>query len=674
MERADLEQWTAREVARLLALVETERRYYQEIVASIPVGLLVVSTDLAIVSSNRAIRKIFGLRSSEPVRGRLDALLPGWVLDRVDVVLKTGVPQTNILVESEHRGKRRLRIGILAIRSWDDETVQEALLTIEDLTGLELAELATRSVGPAAGHEPSAAVPVPSSGAKALPASERIDDLNAVVWAVELRGTRFSFVSRYAERLLGFPADHWMSSASFWTDRVHPADRDAVLASYQQAIERGEGTVEFRAVAADGRMVWLRESARVLTDSQGRPRSLIGVSVDVTERRVLEDQLVQSERVQAMSKLAARMAHDLNNMLMIVTGHSEELLNSIPPDSSLGADVQAILTATERMSALTAQLLVFARRQSAPRSIVELETVLRALEPRLSAAMGKQFQLEFKLSGEPSRVQADAQQLEQVILSLVERERQVMRGGGQITIETSRVEIREDLRRSGALRPGTYGVITIAHPGPAIEGEAQTSLFESVLPGKDPADDSVAAVTRAYGVVRQWGGDISVSPAPRGGSLFRVFLELVEDSGERARPTGQRTVGPAAPEAQRETILVVEDETGIRELVQKILGRHGYTVLEAANGDEALEICRQRSVSIDLLITDVMMPRMGGRELVDRLRKQGRKMKVLYVSGYTDDVSIYSGNFPPGTAFLQKPFTLSALLDKVREVLRAKLD
>ncbi|HYL77606.1 MAG TPA: response regulator [Bryobacteraceae bacterium] len=666
MERADLEQWKAREVARLLALVETERRYYQEIVATIPVGLLVLSTDLSIISANRAIKKIFGLRSGDALRGRLDALLPGWLLDRVEEVLKTGTAQTGLLVETEHEGKRTYRVAIQAIRNWDDEAAQEALLTIEDLSGVEIAS------------QPVVEVPVPAAAEpQGFPASELIDNLNAVVWAAELPGMNFLFASKHAQGVLGYAADHWIGNAGFWADRVYEGDRDWVMQSYQRAIERGEGhACEFRAVAADGKLVWLRESARLLKDAEGHPNYLIGVAVDVTERRQLEEQLVQSERVEAVSRLASRMAHDLNNMLMILTGYGEELLNGIPAGSPQRSDVQEMLTATERMTTLTNQLLAFSRRQPQAVHPVELEKVLSSVADRLRVLLGQGIELQVSLADAPSMVKADAPALEQVVASLVERARQAMHGQGRITMETSSVEIAEDLRRAEEpLRPGSYGVITISYTGRPLEGEARVMLFESVLPGKEPWDDAAAAATRAYGIVRQWGGDISVSSGAVEGSVFRIFLERVEE--HVAAPEPQAAIvepepPPVEPEKPLETILVVEDEAGIRALVRKILRRQGYEVLEAGNGEEALALAASHSGNLDLLITDVMMPQMGGHELADRLREQHRDVKVLYVSGYTDDAAIYAGNLPPGTAFLQKPFTLGSLLDKVKEVLSVK--
>jgi two-component system, cell cycle sensor histidine kinase and response regulator CckA len=370
------------------------------------------------------------------------------------------------------------------------------------------------------------------------------------------------------------------------------------------------------------------------------------------------------------------MAHDLNNMLMILIGYGEELLNALPSENPLHGDVQEILTASERMTVLTQQLLAFSRRQPVSVQSVELEKTVTTVADRLRVLLGQGIQLEVKPFATPSHVKADPAWLEQVIAALVERSRQAMHGQGRITIETSSVRITEDLRRADApLRPGSYGVITIAHTGRPLEGEARVTLFESVLPGKETWDDAAAAATRAYGIVRQWGGDISVMNGAEEGSVFRVYLERVEEFIEPVNDELEAVTAEPAEEtkeapAQAETILVVEDEAGIRALIRKILRRQGYQVVEAGSGEEALALITERPGAVDLLITDVMMPQMGGHELADRLREQYRDIKVLYVSGYTDDAAIYAGNLPAGTAFLQKPFTLGSLLDKVKDILK----
>jgi len=667
MERTDLEQWKSRDVARLLTLIETQRRYYQDLLASAPVGLLVFSSDLAIVLANAAARKALGLRSGDPLQRRLDTLLPAWLLDRVEEVLKTGLPQTGILVELA--GKRRLRVSILAIRSWD-EAAPEALLSIEDLSGVPTVEPPSET--PTA--KPTAAAPPSVSP---IAAAELLSLVNAAVWALELPTMRFVYVSPHAERMLGFPREYWTAGRTFWADRVDPEDRDAVMQSYRRAIDALQShSCEFRARTADGRTIWLRETARVVGDAEGRPNYLIGIAIDATERRLLEDQLVQSERVEAVAKLASRMAHDLNNMLMILTGYGEELLNNIPAGSPLRQDIQEVLAATERISGVTSQLLAFSRKQPTTVDSVELEPVLQALSRRLGGRLGPAIRVELKFSAEPSRVSANAAQLEQVVVAIVERMRRVTSLRDKITIEASSLDVQEEMRRANApLKPGSYAVVGITIPGRAPEGDGKASLFECSAPGKEPWDETAAELSRVYGIVRQWGGDIAVSDGADETCIFRIFLPRLEAPSGPVEPAAPEA--PAVPEAEehRPTILVVEDEAGIRALVRKILLRppHNYEVLEAASGEEALAICRETPTAIDLLITDVIMPNMGGRELADRLREEGRVTRVLFISGYTDDATIWAEQLPAGTAFLQKPFTLGSLLDKVKEVLAEKI-
>ena len=685
MERTDLDQWRAREVARLLALVETQRRYYQEIVASIPVGLMVLSADLSILLANRAARKIFGLQTGDSPHRRMDTILPTSLLDRIEEVLKTGVAATGVGVETT-RDKRRLRVGILAIRNWDEEAAQEALLTIEDLTSVEVPtwlEAVPQAALPALVVEstliepatpPTPTIEAPSAPRPAVSASEFVDNLDAIIWAAELPSMNFVFASPQAEKLLGFAPEHWTSHPSFWLDRVNNADRDWVARSYQRAIESGAPhSCEFQAITAGGGSLWLREYSRLLPAAEGQPRYMIGVAVDVTERRMLEDQLVQAERVEAVSRLASRMAHDLNNALMILTGYSEELLTALPAGSTMRADVQEILTATERVGGLTSQLLSFARRQGQPAAEIELESALRKISLRLDALLGTHVGLDLRLSTEPNRVRADATQLEHVLTAIVERARQGMHAGERMTLQTSRLEITEDLRRPNApLQPGSYAVISIIAPSQPLDGEAKAALFECSLPGKEPWDEVAATLSRAYGIVRQWGGDISVSNG-HAASEFRIFLPRVDAPADVAAGPTAAVAEPQAPApepaAPLATILVVEDEAGIRALVRKILRRQGYQVLEAANGQDALALLRDHAQRVELLITDVLMPQMGGRELVERLQTQGHDMKVLYVSGYTDDTTIYSGDVPAGHRIPSKAFYSGIPARQSKEVL-----
>jgi PAS domain S-box-containing protein len=654
MERVDLHQWKTREVARLLALVETERRYYQEIVASIPIGLLVISADLAIVSANRAILTIFGLRSKDSLRGPLDTLLPALVLDRVTEALKTGGAEMNILAATLRSGKR-IRLAIQTIRGQDDEASKEALLTIEDLSGID-----STPQGQALASE-----------RHQFPPSEILDKIDAMIWAAEVPSMRFVFVSKGSEKMLGYAVDQWTSNDSAWTDRVYQADRELVVQSYRHAIDRGEGqTCEYRALTGDGQLVWLRESADLLKDVAGNPTLLIGVTVEITQRRELEEQLVQAERIDAVVRFGSRMGHELNRILMIQTCYGEELLNELPVGSPLRGYVEEILQQGELINGLTSRVLAFSTRPSGEPGRVSLEPVLIGLKKRLRY-LTEGLQLDFEIASDLGHVKADAALLAKVLTVIVEHARLAMQGKGWITIEASRIQITEETgTRDAPLHTGAYAVISITTTGPSLERDTQTTLFETVLAGNEAGDEVAAAMSRVYRIVRQWGGDISVSNGPIEGFIFRVFLESVaENDLDQSKPPNvvHDVVAPVA-EMRAETILVVEDEAGIRALMRRILRRKGYQVLEASNGEDALIVCREHPSPIDLLIFDVMILQIGGSDLIARLREQYEGIKIL-ISGYTDDSSSASGNFPTGSEFLQKPFTSGSLVDKVKDVL-----
>jgi PAS domain S-box-containing protein len=487
-----------------------------------------------------------------------------------------------------------------------------------------------------------------------------LDQLDAVVWAAELPALGFVFVSRQARDLLGYPVEHWVNSPDFFRERIHPEDRDAVLAGLHRAIELGgEHAAEFRVHTADGRLRWLRESTRVLAGSDGHPAHLLGITADITERRALEDQLVQAERTDALSRLAARMAHDLNNMLMIVNGYGEELLRSLGDSSPLRGDMQEILEATGRVGALTTRLVEFTKPPAVAPSVVDLAKLLPEWESGLREQLGPGIGFEVRHPDHPVPARAAAAQLERLIALLAGHAHEAMQGAGRIVLSASTTEVTEDLRRpSQGLRPGTYGVIALEHGGSLLQPAAAHALLEDFLPRKDHAEGDLA-LWQAYAMLRQWGGDLWLSAGE-----YRVYLPHAEQV-QIAEPEA-----PSVSEAPAPTILVAEDEPGIRALVRKILRRQGYRVLEAADGEEALRTMREHSGSIDLLITDVMMPGLGGRGLASHLREQRPETKLLFISGYTGETPLHVADLPPGAAFLQKPFTLGSLLDRVKELLK----
>lgn len=687
MDRADLEQWRPKEVARLLALVETERRYYQEIVANVPVGLLVVDADLTILSANKYFRKLFGMRSDDVLRRKLEDLMPIPGLgERVAEVIATFKPKerspisTKLMLEDGAREINGL-VGLQPLQGWELDAGQEVLVIFQDLSAIgaatgpvaEVVEVPAAVVAPVAEPEPVSPAPAFQT---------IVHDIDAVVWEADAATLGYQFVSERAEELLGYPISAWQQTENFWRQKIHEEDRDRVTDFYRHAREAGTShACEYRAITATGATIWVREIVRVQRDEQGQALKFTGLTLDISGRRSTEEQSGQSQKVEALGRLAAKVAHDFNNLLMIISGYGEELKGSLPPSSPLRNDMQEILQAAERVSVLTGQLQQYTKKIVLEPKLVDLNLLVKRLEPVLRRQLGDGVQLRIDTQADLANAKVDPGQIESAILNLASHAKYGMRGLGRLTISTADLELDQDY--GTPTRGGNYILVSIADNGPGMDAENRARLFEPWTAGDEALREERLMVTQAYNVVRQSGGDLAVTSQPGEGTAFRIYLPSADQA---AAPTGTSTLAslipppvnvvappPPAPdldpETSLETILVVEDEAGIRALVRKILRRQGYVVLEASNGDDALKICAGHKGKIDLLVTDVMMPRMSGRELADRLTALRPDLRVLYVSGYTDDAMLSSGSFPSGTAFLQKPFTLGSLLGKVREVL-----
>ena len=631
MERTDFEAWNGREVARLLALVENQRRYYQDMLASLPVGLVALSSNRAVVSANRAFRQMLGFRI-EDLRGKaIEQILPSErLIEKIREMRVEGIPQPGLLLQ---QAGKLLRVAILPLRSWDEETEPETLLMIDDVSDLRSG---TAAVADAPGLVSSRAVASAPT---------------AVLWRANAARLQFTDVGGGVEQMLGYPASHWLKSPAFFAQRIHKEDREAVLALYRTAIQHTrEVTAEFRAMTASGETIWCRETVR-----QAEPGVLAGVLMAIGERKELEQLRINAERNSALHSLSARLAHDLNNPLMIISGYAEEMLNPLEADDPRRAEIEQILAATERIGSLTAQLLEFTRKQASPAERVDVAAVVSSLGGKIETRTPK-----------PVWALANQEQLEEilpVLVSIMKEDR------SPVVVTCDTATITEQIA-GASLAPATYARVTVAASGFVMEAEKRKVIFESFL-HKTSARSMGAALARAYAVVREWGGELSFeSEAPRG-SVFTMYLPLAEPEAEpKTEPKTAPTTGAPPPaDAQRETILVVDDEAGIRSLIAKILRREHYGVLEAGTASEAIAIAAAHGGAIQLLVTDVMLPDRNGRQLAEKLVQALPKLKVMYISGFTDDESVRAGAFPPGARFLQKPFTLGALIGMVRETL-----
>jgi PAS domain S-box-containing protein len=503
---------------------------------------------------------------------------------------------------------------------------------------------------------------------------ELVQSIDAIIWEAEAKTHQFTFVSQRAEQILGYPVGQWLSQADFWCEHLHPLDREQAVAARQEAIVEGrDHTLEYRMLAADGRQVWLHDATHVIVDAEGHPVQLCGVAIDSTkgklaeaETKRLEQQLRQAQKMEAIGRLAGGVAHDFNNMLTIISGYSGLLLEHPDMVEPLRAYVSEIKNASGRAASLTRQLLAFSRQQVPAPRVLDLNAVVANIGKMLKRLIREDIELVTILGENLWPVKADPGQLEQVLLNLAVNAREAMPHGGVLTIQTKNVEM--DSTRAQAhfpLSPGPYVVLAFSDTGVGMDAETQAHIFEPFFTTKEKGKGTGLGLAMVYGIVKQSGGYIWVSSEVGKGTSFKIYLprsaDEVEDSGS----------GRSGIKAQQgtETLLLVEDEEAVRALVRNVLKERGYTVLEASRSEEALELSEHCGKRIDLLVTDVVMPQMSGRELARRLANSHPQIKVLYISGYADNVGGFQGGPDSGGALLQKPFSPEALARKVREVL-----
>jgi PAS domain S-box-containing protein len=469
-------------------------------------------------------------------------------------------------------------------------------------------------------------------------------------------------------RIFGRSREQVQHTVSALLECVHPDDREA-LQQAGRALLAGAtiGAHECRIVRPDGAIRHVHVRAEVHLGDSGSAGRLLGTVQDVTDWKQLEQQLQQSQKMEAIGRLAGGIAHDFNNLLTVITSYSDLALAEVEPDSQLRADLTEIRRAAESAASLTGQLLAFSRKQVVqPRPLV-VEEVLREFDKVLRRIVGEDVEFVVTPGEGDAQVLADRGQIEQVVMNLVVNARDAMPAGGRLTIETATVDLQPGHTLGIDLPPGGYRRLSVSDTGSGIEPRVMERIFEPFFTTKAPGQGTGLGLSTVHGIVKQLGGDVRVTTAPGAGTTFEVFLPIVTTDSGSSGPTPV----PGLRRRGSETVLIVEDEPGLRALARRLLEAKGYTVLEARNGDEALEICESAGQRIDLVLTDVIMPGLNVRTMVERLSGSCAGVKVLFMSGYTDDDIMRSGLADPHVAFLQKPFTPQSLVAKVQEVLES---
>jgi signal transduction histidine kinase len=419
--------------------------------------------------------------------------------------------------------------------------------------------------------------------------------------------------------------------------------------------------------ARSGVTRWFQVIKVPIPADAGGMRQVLGVATEITQRRTLEEQLRQAQKMEAVGRLAGGIAHDFNNLLTAIQGFSALLLRDQTLAAPHRADVQEIADAAARAAALTQQLLAFSRKQVLQPAVLDPNEVVAGMSEMLRRLIGEHIELVTDLGPATGHVLADRSQLEQVIVNLVVNARDAMARGGRLTVETRAVALDvEYARRHMGVVPGPHVLLAVSDTGEGMDAETRTHLFEPFFTTKGVGRGSGLGLATVYGIVQQSGGRIEVYSEPGTGTTFKIYLPRVAAPAHAAQPSGT-----GAPRGGTETLLVVEDEAAVRRLARQALERLGYRVLEAGDGRQALDVAAAHAGAIDLLVTDVVMPGMGGRELAEHLTGLRPGLRVLYTSGYTESAIVQNGTLDPTVAYVPKPYTPDQLARKVREVLDA---
>jgi len=477
---------------------------------------------------------------------------------------------------------------------------------------------------------------------------------------------RWQYASPSVERILGYTPEEFLALDPF--SAVHPDDLPQVTESFRGLVDRGLpfATNEFRFRHKSGSWRVLEVISTMRTTHEGRV-TVLGAARDVTDRRLLEEQFRQSQKMEAVGRLAGGVAHDFNNLLTVIAGYCDLLREEVRDQPRLHEDVEEIARAAERAAALTRQLLAFSRRQVLAPRVVDLNEVVVRMEGMLRRLIGEDIELVTRLDTRLAAVRADPNQLEQVIMNLAVNSRDAMPEGGRLTLATANVEARTPIaHRHSSVPAGSYATLAVTDTGTGMPEETLEHIFEPFFTTKEQGKGTGLGLPTVYGIVRQSGGSVTVRSDPGGGTTVRVYLPRVE-----ARPEADRAASGGRLPHGSETILLVEDEDQVRGLAREILSRHGYRVIEARGATEALAIATQPAGEIDLMVTDMVMPGLSGRELAERLATLQPAMRVMYMSGHAEGGIVHEGVLEEGTPYLQKPFLPEALVKMVRRVLGA---
>jgi len=472
--------------------------------------------------------------------------------------------------------------------------------------------------------------------------------------------------SKFARQHFGLSTEMEVTYDTF-LNALHPADRDHVKQTVQNALRYengGDYAEEYRALGIeDGQERWLSSRGRVFFDAQSQPFRFVGVILNITERKRLEQELLQAQKLESIGRLAGSIAHDFNNLLTIINGYAHLVLAEMDPQDALRDSMEELSKAAMQAAGLTRQLVSFNRRQAAEPKTIAVNEFVKDYENMLRRLLGENIELVLSLDAQAGAFRADPGQIGQVLMNLAVNAKDAMPSGGKLLIETSNILVDDHFARTHLyVSPGQYAVLEVTDTGTGMSAEVKSHLFEPFFTTKEHGKGTGLGLSTVYGiVVNQNGGSIWVSSEPGRGTTFKLFFPSVA-----SETAARSTISIERISSQGETILLAEDEAGVRKYTREILERYGYIILEVTNGVEALSVARSHPGPVHLLLTDIIMPTMGGMELAEKFTAEFPHIPVLFMSGYSDQIMRHWSAL---SAYIQKPFTLSDLLIQVRDLL-----